>query len=220
MSNQERLFVENRVRGALLSFAVDEGAKHVTGDVYEQLAIPYLWAIENQRNPNGALPLSSFSEKDGWLADPDTRHSPMMKIYEYDKYPADKDKRKAHWLANKDIAYVFSAFSTAGKKLYLKQAGKKISSSALSFIVSFEEGFLQANPIEKLEFYDYSRKFSELKASGREDSFMFHPDNLNVGVHSFIAIAFCKNGEAYISNPHSITTMHNQLDQVEKHEKQ
>lgn len=207
MANQDRLFSENRSLGALLGFAVEEGAKHVTGHAFSELSIPYLWQMERLRNPAGTLPLVSFEEKTGWLADPETRTSSMMKIYSYDEYPEGKDKRKACWLPNKDIAYTFSAFGSSVRKLTLSDLKKNKSvineGEKLSFQVKFEAGQTPENFV-RMEFYDYAQKIVELTPSS---SMELTTPNLTIGVHSFLVIAYDPQGNSSISNPIAVTVL-------------
>ncbi len=207
MANQDQLFSKNRSLGALLGFLVEEGAKHITGDVYNDLSIPYLWQIEKLRNPAGAVPLVRLNESAGWLADPDTRASGMMKIYAYSNYPAGKDKRKACWLPNQNMAYTFSAIGTSSRKLSLSGSNKNRSvvseGEKESYQVTFEGG-ASAQNFKRVEFYDYSQEIGELESGA---PLLFTSPPLAVGVHSFLAIAYDQEGNAFISNPRTLTVL-------------
>ena len=207
MANQDQLFARNRSSGALLGFLVEEGAKHVTGDVFNDLSIPYLWQIEKLRNPAGAVPLVPMDESSGWLADPETRTSAMMKIYAYSNYPAGKDKRKACWLPNQNMAYTFSAMGTSARKLSLSgsRGNRSVASEGEkeSYQVTFEGG-ASAEDFKRIEFYDYAQKIGELESGAR---LLFTSPPLAVGVHSFLAIAYDQAGNAGISNPRTLTVL-------------
>jgi hypothetical protein len=176
VSNQQRLFNDTRSRGGLIALVVQQGSVHTEHDEYTLLSNPYLYQIESIRNPNGALPLSPIRETDGWLGDPDTRHSSMMSVYAYNDYPAGKDKRAACWYPNKDMAYLFSAFCTYDKKIQLTPvdvpwfAGVAGDSARFSVTVNSAVG-----AIKEIGFYDYGEKVGQI---GPDDplTFTFNPD--------------------------------------------
>lgn len=200
MIAQDNLFTLNRGNGALLAKAIDEGAKHATGDVYEHLTFPYLWLLEKDRNPNGALPLTSVSETNGWLADLDTMNSPMIKIYPYANYPAGKDKLKAAWLYNKDAAYVYASFTTFNKKINLLGADKSIqlSTKKLTFTAEVDASLIPT--LQKIELYDYSKSV----ATNLPGNYSFILTNLTRGIHHLFIIATTNDGTQYISDPNTI----------------
>ncbi len=197
---------------------VEEGAHHGEYDEYVRLGDPYLWILKYVRNPDGKLPLSPIAESSGWLADPDTRHTSMMKVYSYNDYPADKDKRAANWLYNKHIAYTYSAFCTYKKQIALTASPSQLiyrdsdfrdmdlpatinkPGNTVTFTALVDPS---AGTISKIEFYEYSTKLADMPVSGART---FTVKNMMAGIHNYLALGTNSSGTVFISNSWTVYT--------------
>jgi hypothetical protein len=218
MSSQQKLFSSNRARGALLALVIEQGANHGECDEYVHLYDPYLWILKEVRNPSGKLPLAPVPESSGWLADPDTRNSPMMKVYAYDNYPAGKDKRAANWLYNQDIAYTYSAFCTYNKRVTLNASPSQLlyrdsdfrdvdlpatvnkAGDSVVFAAVVDSSVGTAS---RIELFEYSRKLADLPANGAH---AFTVKDMAHGIHNFLVLVADASGTNYISNSWTVYT--------------
>ena len=109
------LFNDNRPRGALLSWAEEQGIPHVVGDSYE-LILPFAWEVQSLRYPawaspaTGPVPLTSLNEADGWLTDPDSFPLGLATIASYASYA--RNRSTAGWLPSRRMAYIFRALAS------------------------------------------------------------------------------------------------------------
>ncbi len=217
-AGQQRLFSNQRARGALLALVIEPGAGHGEYAEYVRLGDPFLWLLHSARNPDGKTPLVPVAEAAGWLADPDTRHEPMMRVYAYADYPPDKDKRQANWLYNRDLAYTYAAFCTFDKKVTLDARPAQMLYRDSDFRhmdlpatlnragdrVEFQVGVEPAvGELGGIEFYEYSRKLGDLPPSG---SRTFAVERMTPGIHNYLALVRNRAGVTYISNSWTVYT--------------
>ena len=118
----QRLFDDNRPRGALWSWVEQQGEAH-SGRA-DSLILPFMAEAIRLRYPAGQMPtatrgvpLKSLNETEGWLADQSTWQSGLTEIASYGDYVSDKEE--AGWLLNENIAFLYRAFSTYDRKASL-----------------------------------------------------------------------------------------------------
>lgn len=103
-----------RNKGALWSWAI-EMKGHEDGasfDVYMKMveqAVLARYPAEGDLRA-GPLRLKQIPEESGWLVDPGTWTTGLTLINSYEKYAG--DKKKAGWVLNEDMAYVYRSLST------------------------------------------------------------------------------------------------------------
>jgi sugar lactone lactonase YvrE len=118
VSGVHDLYFNNRPRGALWAWAVEQSTAHSTADSYE-LILPFMAEMYAMRYPASASPqyapvvLNAVNEPDGWLTDPDSYKTGLVVIAPYSTYT--KDKSVAGWLPNRRLAYIFRAFASFNK---------------------------------------------------------------------------------------------------------
>jgi predicted esterase len=121
----QRLFNDNRPRGALWSWVEQQGEAH-SGRA-DALVLPFMAEAIRLRYPAGESPTASrgvtlrdIDESEGWLADQSTWKSGLTQIASYDDYPGGvRGKQRAGWLLNENVAFLYRAFSTYDRQASL-----------------------------------------------------------------------------------------------------
>jgi hypothetical protein len=118
----DSVMLTNRARGALWSHMVIWGCSHELKHM-SFLFYPFMEKMINTRLPADANPrlgpvtLNTIPEQSGWLADPTSWTTGFTDIAAYDQYT--KDKAKADWLSDADMAFLYRSYSSANVKLNL-----------------------------------------------------------------------------------------------------
>jgi dienelactone hydrolase len=121
-NNIRGLFDTNRPRGALWSWIEQEDVAHA--GLADAIVLPFMDEAIRLRYPANQSPTATsgvqllpVNESNGWLVNQQTWKSGLTQIAEYGAYAG--DKQKAGWLLDKNVAYLYRAFSTYDRPLRL-----------------------------------------------------------------------------------------------------
>lgn len=128
LANKMESFVAtNRASGLRGAYAVLQGTTHAQSillhnigiaNLHEAIALSY---PTNQSALNPPVTLARVAEADGWLINTNTIRSVFATVTNYAAYVG--DKTKAHWVLNKNMAYVYRAFATHSPPISLSVPG-------------------------------------------------------------------------------------------------
>lgn len=126
-NKMESFVATNRASGFRGAYAVLQGTTHAQSIVWHNIGMANLHEAiglsypTNQSVLNPPVTLARVAESDGWLINTNTIRSVFCTTTNYAAYVG--DKTKAHWVLNKNMAYVYRAFATHSPPISLSVPG-------------------------------------------------------------------------------------------------
>ncbi len=211
------LIADARARGGRWS-AIVENKGHQDGvafDVYmkfaEQCIVARYPADANPRR--GPVQLRELHEDQGYLADPSTWDRDLTTIAPFRAYEG--DRARAHWLLNRDMAFVYRAAATRDSRLAIgvrdvSRTDNPNTDPATMFSIGgpvVEPGrslYLVADVRDlpdwsSIEFYDGARKLGVVSAP--DAPFMDVKPTLDQTVACVTALVYTKSGTIHVAPP-------------------
>ncbi|MBI1310158.1 hypothetical protein GC176_02535 [bacterium] len=191
-----------RPHGALYGWAESPGRGHEYNG-QERLAMPYLDAVLKQRYPSDGdvrkapLKLKDPAPETAWTADDTTWKSGLTAIGPSQEFNGDIGK--SSWLPDKDIAFIYRAYATYGRKLKLTSPLQdniytRICEPGSSVVISVDTS--QFPDWTKLEFYDGSTLLGTVTSGATQ----FTATNLTPGFHTFSVLGTDSAGKVTTSD--------------------
>ena len=192
-----------RPKGALWGWMAVPGIGHER-DGQEVLAMPMMDAAVRLRYPadgdvrKGPVKLKPVDPKSGWIADNTTWKSGLTRIVAAKDFKG--DITKSSWLLNKDLAFIYRAYSTYDRPLKITSphhmsAQSEVWDAGSSVAIVVDDSRFAG--WKKLELYDGAKKVGELAKGPAE----FTVKDLKAGYHAFSVLGTDGKGAIRPSNP-------------------
>lgn len=195
----ESYVATNRTLTGRAAYAVMQGATHTDSiavygvgmaNLHESIGLSY---PTNQCPVNGPVTLSRVAEADGWLINTNTIRTAFCTTTNWSAYVG--DKTKAHWVVNKNMAYVHRAFATHSSP---------ISLSAPSDYSEVSPGANITITVNVASFVGWTNmaifSFSTNIANFTSGTPTFTMSNVTSGIHMFSAIG-TRGGTNVVAKP-------------------
>jgi hypothetical protein len=199
----EPSLADYRPEGALWGWMAVQGVGHEFAG-QEVLSMPILYAAVRLRYPadadvrKGPIKLKPVALESGWVADNTTWKSGLTAVTPANEFKG--DVAKSSWLLNKDVAFIYRAYSTLDWPLKItepsRDAAKDVVFDAGS-AVTIKIDDSQFTGWTKLDLYDWATKVGEL-AKGKPE---FTVKGLKASYHAYSVLGKDSKGNIRPSNP-------------------
>ncbi|MEO0797127.1 MAG: hypothetical protein AAFX93_18390 [Verrucomicrobiota bacterium] len=189
--NIKALFDNNRPRGALWAWTVEQATGHENGNG-DDLKLSFLLECYRLRYPmdqspvDGPVTLKRLNEYDGWLVDQDSWTDGVTQIQRQMDY--DGDTRTLGWVPNERIARIYQAFSSYNKVSTSASIGSNVRTTKTNLTYT---AFLNTADWQKIEFYEGATKLGEATGGGfTNPSITFFADEARLYlVHAVVTLS-------------------------------
>jgi hypothetical protein len=199
----EPVLAVQRPKGALWGWMAVQGVGHEFAG-QEVLAMPILDAAVRLRYPadgdvrKGPVKLKPVGLESGWVADNTTWKSGLTSIAPAKKFKG--DVAKSSWLLNKDVAFIYRAYSTLDWPLKIispdpMSAKGEVRDAGSAVTIKVDDSKLAG--WKKLELYDGATKVGESTTGPAK----FTVKDLKGGYHAFTVLGTDQKGNLRPSNP-------------------
>jgi hypothetical protein len=218
MEETRALFAEHRPRGALWAWDAEQGKGHEIRHIDDVDMAFYVWALEHRLptdadGRDGLIQLREVAEESGWLADPDSWEDGITHIASWADY--DRDRDRAVWLANEDMAFLYRAIASYdnplsinirgveavrneyGEGTLLRSVGGNVLEPGREVTVDCDAAGMPG--WTKIEFYDGARLLGTVRP-GEPTSCTFTVDG-DRKVYALTALGYTADGERRTSYP-------------------
>jgi hypothetical protein len=197
------VLAEHRPRGALWGWMAVPGVGHEFAG-QEVMSMPILDAAVRLRYPadgdvrKGPVKLKAVDPKTGWIADNTTWKSGLTRIAAAKEFTGGIDK--SSWLLNRDVAFVYRAYSTFDRPLKITSpdsmsARGEARDAGSSVTIVVDDSRLAG--WKKLELCDGAKKVAELEKGPAK----FTVKDLKAGYHAFSVFGTDGKGNVRPSGP-------------------